>query len=92
LPRPWITGSASCAPWLASLRISGSGLISDRIGMKPETIVPGVVAKGNARAAIVSAPSWRSAAGNASRLARAAVRSSDLSAETASIIAVVSGL
>ena len=47
LPRPAITGSASCAPASASLRISGSGLISLFIGMKPETIVPGVNATGN---------------------------------------------
>ena len=40
-PRPTTTGSASCAPASASLRISGSGLISLLSGMKPETIVSG---------------------------------------------------
>ena len=55
LPRPAIAGSASCAPASASLRISGIGLISVFIGMKPETMVPGVTSTGNARAAIVSA-------------------------------------
>ncbi len=54
-PRPAIAGSASCAPASASLRISGSGLISVFIGKKPETMVPGAIATGNARAAIVSA-------------------------------------
>ena len=44
LPRPAIAGSASCAPASASLRMSGIGLISVFIGMKPETIVPGVIA------------------------------------------------
>ena len=37
-PRPAIAGSASCAPASASLRISGTGLISLFSGMKPETI------------------------------------------------------
>ena len=60
LPRPAIAGSASCAPASASLRISGSGLISVFIGMKPETMVPGVIATGNGRAAIVSAAACRS--------------------------------
>ncbi len=55
LPRPAIAGSASCAPASASLRNSGSGLISVFIGMKPETMVAGVTSTGNARAAIVSA-------------------------------------
>ena len=40
LPRPAIAGSASRAPASASLRISGTGLISLFIGEKPETIVP----------------------------------------------------
>ena len=43
LPRPATTGSASCAPASASLRISGTGLISLFIGEKPETIVPGSI-------------------------------------------------
>ena len=42
LPRPSMAGSARCAPASASLRISGSGLISVFSGMKPETIVPGL--------------------------------------------------
>ncbi len=75
LPRPAIAGSASCAPASASLRISGIGLISVFIGEKPETIMPGLTATGNARAAIVSAAACAAAAGNASRSARAAARS-----------------
>ena len=75
-PRPAIAGSASCAPASASLRISGSGLISLFIGMKPETIVPGFTAIGNARAAIASAAPARMSAGSASRRASASVRSS----------------
>ena len=55
LPRPAIAGSASCAPASASLRISGSGLISLFSGMKPETMAPGATATGNAARAIVSA-------------------------------------
>ena len=39
---PATTGSASCAPASASLRISGSGLISVFSGKKPETIVAGL--------------------------------------------------
>ena len=75
LPRPAIAGSASCAPASASLRISGSGLISLFIGMKPETIVPGVTATGNPRAAIASAAALRISAGSASRRASASARS-----------------
>ena len=40
-PRPATTGSASCAPASASLRISGNGLISLLSGEKPETMTPG---------------------------------------------------
>ena len=47
LPRPATTGSASCAPASASLRISGSGLISLLSGEKPDTIAPGLIATGN---------------------------------------------
>ena len=43
LPRPATTGSASRAPASASLRISGSGLISLFIGMKPDTMAPGAI-------------------------------------------------
>ena len=74
LPRPAIAGSASCAPCSASLRMSGSGLISLFIGMKPATIVPGAMGRGNARCAMVSAAACRSAAGSTSRLASVAVR------------------
>ena len=41
LPRPATTGSASLAPASASLRSSGSGLISVFSGEKPDTIAPG---------------------------------------------------
>ena len=63
----------------ASLRISGSGLISLLSGMKPETIVPGAIASGNFRAAIASAAALRASGGNASRRAMASRRSSLLS-------------
>jgi hypothetical protein len=53
-------------------------LISVFIGMKPATIAPGVTATGKARAAIVSAACWRSAAGRPSRRASAWRRSSAL--------------
>jgi len=75
LPRPATTGSARLAPPAASLRISGSGLISLFSGMKPETTTPGLSASGNGRAAIASAAAWRSAAGSASRRASASRRS-----------------
>ena len=48
-PRPATTGSASRAPCPASVFISGSGLISLFIGMKPETIAPGTAETGNGR-------------------------------------------
>src|ERR1051325_3527176 len=75
LPRSWIAGSAKLAPAAASLRISGNGLISDFIGMKPATIIPGL-ASASPRAAIASAAAARSSAGSASRLASAAARRS----------------
>ena len=72
---PATTGSASRAPAAASLRISGSGLISLLIGMKPETMAPAGTAMGNGRAAMVSAASRRSDAGSASRRASISRRS-----------------
>ena len=42
LPRPATTGSASLAPAAASLRSSGSGLISVLSGEKPDTIDAGL--------------------------------------------------
>jgi hypothetical protein len=78
LPRPATAGSASCAPLPASLRISGTGLISLPIGMNPETIVCGVIATGNGRSAMACAAAARMPAGNASRRARACRRSSAL--------------
>ena len=45
LPRPAMAGSANCAPAWLSLRNSGSGLISLFIGMKPATMVPGLIGK-----------------------------------------------
>ena len=74
LPRPAIFGSASVAPASASAFISGSGLISLLSGMKPETMVPGETASGNARAAIASAAALRASAGSASRRATASRR------------------
>ena len=74
LPRPAIFGSASVAPASASAFISGSGLISLLSGMKPDTMVPGVTASGNARAAIASAAAFRASAGSASRLVVASRR------------------
>jgi len=64
------------APAAASAFISGSGLISLFSGMKPETIVPGAMATGNGRAAMISPPRWRRSAGMASRFASVALRSS----------------
>jgi hypothetical protein len=61
----------------ARRRMSGSGLISLLIGMKPATVWPGATAIGNARAAIASAAAARSAAGKESRRASAICRSSD---------------
>ena len=55
LPLPATTGNASLAPAASSRRSSGSGLISVRIGEKPDTITPGWIGSGNARAAIASA-------------------------------------
>src|SRR5439155_6388965 len=52
LPRPAIAGNASCAPSTARLRISGIGLISFPIGMKPETIDLSVSEIGNGHAGI----------------------------------------
>ena len=49
-PLPATTGSASFAPASASLRISGSGLISLLSGMNPDTTAPGGTATGNGRA------------------------------------------
>src|SRR4051812_31995851 len=95
LPRPAIAGSASCAPPAASLRISGSGLISVFSGMKPDTMVPGMIASGNARAAIASAACARSAAGTASRRISASLRMTDFSSEMESegdICSVMPGL
>ncbi len=74
-PRPATTGSASLAPDSASLRISGSALISLFNGMKPETIAPGGTATGNGRAAIACAAAARTSAGSASRRASASRRS-----------------
>ena len=59
LPRPAIAGSANRAPASLSFCISGSGLISLLSGMKPEMIVPGLIASGNICAAIVSAAALR---------------------------------
>src|SRR5262249_13295312 len=73
-PRPATTGSASRAPAAASLRISGTGLISLLSGEKPETMLPGWTASGNSRPAIVSAARARWAAGNASRRSSASRR------------------
>src|SRR5262245_25678659 len=75
-PLPATTGSARCAPASASLRSSGSGLISLLSGMKPETIAPGGTAIGNGRSAIACAAAARTSAGRASRRASAALRSS----------------
>src|SRR5262249_39413563 len=74
LPRPAIAGSASLAPASAKRRINGIGLISVFIGENPETTMPGSTFTGNARAAIVAAAAARSAAGKASRKARACSR------------------
>ncbi len=89
LPRPPTTGSASCAPASARLRISGIGLISVFSGEKPETIVPGLMARGKGRAAIVSAAFARSAAGSASRRMSASLRMTDFSSERESVIATL---
>src|SRR5690348_1354848 len=75
LPRAAMAGSASFAPASASFLKRGSGLISLFSGMKPETIVPGAIVTGNGRAAIASAPRWRTSAGMASRFASVALRS-----------------
>src|SRR6185437_10381871 len=75
--------------------MSGSGLISLLSGMKPDTTMPGFTSIGNARAAIVSAPAARSAAGMASRLARVSLRSKDFwfwISDASDIIAVMPGL
>ncbi len=75
LPRPAIAGSAKAAPASASLRISGSGLISVFIGIKPETILPAYLTV-ETRAPRLSRPRLpRAAAGSASRFARASLRS-----------------
>ena len=83
MPRPQTTGSASWAPAPASLRISAIGLISLPSGMKPETIVRGVSATGNGRAASARAAAARALAGNASRRPRASTRSSALACSIA---------
>ena len=79
VPRPCTTGRASGAPWSARRRIRGTGLISLRMGEKPDTTMPGKSATGNPRAASASAAAARSAAGKASRRARAAARKADFS-------------
>ena len=84
LPRPAIAGSARRAPCSANLRSKGSGLISLFSGMKPETIVPWVIATGNVLAATTSAPACRSAAGMASRKASASARSCSFERDAAS--------
>ena len=71
LPRPATTGSASFAPASASLRISGSGLISLFSGEKPDTMAPGAIATGNGRAAIASRGRLRAPRPAARRAARA---------------------
>ena len=71
LPRPAMAGSARRAPASASLRISGTGLISLFIGENPDTIIPRSMRTGNERVAIVSAAVARMPAGNASRRANA---------------------
>src|SRR5262249_6302241 len=76
LPRPAMTGKASIAPAFASLRISGTGLISLRIGENPEMTVPRVNFIGNGRDAIALAPAARTSAGNASRRANDSTRNS----------------
>ncbi len=76
LPRPATTGSASVAPASASLRMSGSGLISLLIGTKPATMAPAGTAAGNGRAAITCAAAARASAGSASRRASACRRNS----------------
>ncbi len=78
LPLPATTGKASVAPASASLRMSGTGLISLFIGMKPDTTAPGSIARGNGRAAIASAAAARSSRGKASRRASASRRSTAL--------------
>jgi len=77
-PRRPVTGSASCTPASASFFISGSGLISVFIGMKPDTIAPAGIESGNGRAAIASAAALRMSGGNASRSAITSRRRSDL--------------
>ena len=56
-------------------RISGIGLISLRIGMKPETMAPGGIAMGKPRAAMASPAPCRSSCGSVSRCAIASLRS-----------------
>ena len=77
-PRRPVTGSARRAPASASFFISGSGLISLFIGMKPDTIVPAGIESGNGRAAIASAAALRASGGNASRRAIISRRRLDL--------------
>ena len=88
LPRPATTGSASLAPAAASLRISGSGLISVLSGEKPDTMMPGLIGSGNGRAAIASAAACRSAGGSASRRANAVLRRSALSSSIGMVVVI----
>ena len=79
-PRPTTTGSASFAPLSANARISGRMSISLLSGMKPETITPGSIATGKARAASACEAAARSSGGMASRSASAERRKADLAA------------
>ena len=91
LPRPATTGSASPAPAVASLRMSGSGLISVFSGEKPDTMMPGAIEMGNGRAAIAPAAACRSADGNASRRANTVLRRSALSSSNGMVVVINRG-
>ena len=89
LPRLPVTGSASCAPASASVFISGSGLISLFIGMKPDTIAPAEIGTGKGRIAIVSAAAARASGGSASRRACMSRRSAAFCSEMSKVSSVI---